>query len=202
MVIRVNRMPPRGVNDRHAQIGRRTDIYFVDRCFVDSAFFGYNLVGGGQDECNTNVVGDCPFRAIVLKGNTRTYEYMCAGETHNNDKLRHEAGGSVIPYGIVRDEITDAVLELRGFEPEHENVPTTGFHAAIAMGLECHSLRLYGFAGSTTLDGHHMDASHDIETEHALLRQLTSHTLRDDQLVYDATMLRSAWQVANVSVVC
>lgn len=153
--------------------------------------------------CDKNVAGSCPFDAVVFKGNTETYEYVCSGETHNNDNLEHEALQSVIPFGVETDVVTDAVLRLRGFDDwDRSDVPTSGMHAAVAMGLECRSLRLFGFAGESTLDGHEMDASHDIEAEHVLLRQLTSHTLRDDQLAGPAEVLRTAWQMADVSVVC
>ena len=85
---------------------------------------------------------------------------------------------------------------MRGFH-DGSDKPTTGFQAVISLALECKSVRLYGFAGTTSLDGHEMSADHGIEREHVLLRQLSEHT-------YDLMPLaiRAAWPATNVSVVC
>ena len=74
--------------------------------------------------------------------------------------------------------------------------PTSGFQAIVAMGLACKSVRLYGFAGTTSLDGHAMAADHGIAQEHVLLDQLRAHTLDMP------ASLQEFWPTANVTVVC
>ena len=76
-------------------------------------------------------------------------------------------------------------------------------HAVIAFGLACKSLRLYGFGGSISLDGHHIMASHGIDEEHALLASLLDPAVAPtlEEMARNAP-LRQAWANANVTNVC
>jgi hypothetical protein len=97
--------------------------------------------------------------------------------------------------------VYDAVLDIRGFRgPGNGETATTGFHATVSMALACRSVHLYGFQGSTTFDGHAMDASHGIEREHVLLRELAAHApLTGVQMPH---VLRDVWPAANLAIVC
>ena len=70
-----------------------------------------------------------------------------------------------------------------------------------AMGLLCSRVRLYGFAGTTTIDGHEEAGDHDIAAEHALLAELVAKGDRLELLAMSATF-RQAWAETNVTVVC
>lgn len=204
VVVRVNRLQRRSAvmpND----LGRRQDLYVLDRCggpfsHPNPGWVSLNYIGGHTAVCNTHAETSdahaCPFRSIVLKGNTGVWEHGCVGETQRNDHMRHAARGSKIPWGIQTDDMTNAAYNLRHFDPPASNKPTTGMHAVVMLGLACRSVHLYGFAGSKTVDGHEEDADHDIEAEHRLLRQLVTHTANMPPI------LREVWKTTNVSIVC
>ena len=85
---------------------------------------------------------------------------------------------SHIATGIQSDAISDAVYDLLGFQPPAHNKPTTGFHAALTFAFECRSVRLYGFEGAMTSDGHMLNlADHNVLTEHKLLARLSNRSL-------------------------
>lgn len=138
-------------------------------------------------------------RSFVFKGNNAYYEERCQGETHHNDGLRDSASASWLPLGVESDEVLNAVYSLRGFVPPMTEKPTTGLHAVMMGALSCARLRLYGFAGEHTIDGHEMHASHDIEAEHALLAKLVAHDV-DALAMSDA--LRRKWRGTEMAVVC
>jgi hypothetical protein len=173
---------------------------FLDRCEPHSTTVHWKHVGGSAGECDSSVPGACPMRSVVYRGNTRRWEPGCSGETMRNDGPRELAAASQIPWGTETDVVTNAALDLRGFtDHDRSETPTTGFHAVIAMALACRSVRLYGFAGDTSLDGHLMDAKHGIAREHALLRQLSDKTLPAAQM---PTVLRGVWPATNVTIIC
>ena len=103
--------------------------------------------------------------------------------------------------GVETDLLLEAVFDLRGFQAPSTNKPTTGLHALVAVALLCSHVRLYGFAGTLTVDGHEEDGFHNIEAEHALLAELAAKGDRLDRLAIPAT-LRQAWAGTNVTVVC
>lgn len=199
-VVRVNRLQKREpvlVGD----LGRRQDIYLRDNCGPDSdGKLGIQYVGGDGDLCHThagaNDPGACPFSAILLKGNNGRWEPGCSGETQEFDRIRNAATGSNIAWGMQTDDVLNAAFDLRDFQPPGWNKPSTGFHGVIMFALACRNVRLYGFAGTTTVDGHDEDVSHDIAAEHRLLDQLVSHTANLPPI------LRGAWQRTNVTIVC
>lgn len=53
----------------------------------------------------------------------------------------------------------------------HGSEASTGLHAFLAFAPACSGgMRLYGFSGNTTGDGHHI--GHAVDAEHALLAEL------------------------------
>ena len=201
VVIRVNRLPVDRSRERF--FGSRSDIFFLDRCSVtDSGLIHYEPVGGGGTHtCNSHDRGSCPFNAVVYRGNTQVWEASCLGEMQHDDGARAAARSSHIPWGVESDIVTKAVLALRNYAPGKDlsNKPTTGFHAVVLFSLACKSVRLYGFAGSSTVDGHKMSADHGIEKEHRLLTRLEAKTLNASEMNY---ALRMWWPYTNLTVVC
>lgn len=181
-----------------ADLGQRTDVYVLDRCYgPEGTFVDVEYVGGFHVHCDLR--GACPFRAIVFRGNNQRWESGCVGQVQGNDGMRASAYDSRVAVGIEMDSTLNAVLDLRAFEPPETNKPTTGLHAVVMMAFACATVRLYGFAGSTTLDGHPMHVSHNIDAEHALLAFLASADV--DELPASSEF-RAAWRNTDVRVVC
>ena len=163
--------------------------------------------GGAVETCNLRTVplrsdsSSCPFSTLILRGNDARWEYGCSGEIHHNDPIRDAAARSAVHLGVETDLLLEAVYDLRSFHPPGANKPTTGLHALVAMGLLCSHVRLYGFAGTATVDGHEESADHDIAAEHALLTKLVAKGDRLESLAMSATF-RQAWAEANVTVIC
>ena len=160
--------------------------------------------GGNVGRCSLWNEDSCPFGGIVYKGNTEVWEEDCSGEYRNDDDMESGASGSIKYYGVESRTSTNIVFGLRNFAGGNNgHKPTTGFHAVITFALACRSLRLYGFAGETSLDGHEIMASHGIQEEHDVLNQLLdparavtlNEMARNDEF-------RGAWAAANVSLVC
>ena len=76
----------------------------------------------------------------------------------------------------------------------YDGKPTTGFHAIITMAFACRSVDLYGFSGSSTINGHVISGDHGIEREHAVLRQLVDKTLP----VYNDARMQREWSHTSV----
>ena len=201
VVIRVNRLP--ADSSREREIGARCDVFFVDRCSVsDSGRIQYDPIGGGETRsCDSHDDGNCPFHAVIFRGNTQVWEPACLGETQHEAGARSAAQSSYIPWGVESDLVAEAVLALRDYDPDGsvDHKPTTGFHAAIVFSLACKSVRLYGFAGSDTVDGHAISADHGLEREHQLLRQLEAKTLPSSKM---NNVLRAWWSDTDMTVVC
>ena len=210
VVVRVNRLP-RASGEDTADLGRRTDAYVLDRCSMRSAAddgdidVTYN--GGAKENCNLRTVplrsdpSSCPFTTLILRGNDARWEHDCSGEVQNNDPIRDAAARSAVHLGVETDLLLEAVFDLRSFHPPGMNKPTTGLHALVAMGLLCSRVRLYGFAGTTTIDGHEEAGDHNIAAEHALLAELVAKGDRLELLAMSATF-RQAWAETNVTVAC
>ena len=204
VVVRVNRLPrPGGVDT--ADLGRRTDAYFKDQCHMNHAevngHFALTYVGGGLGYCNLMSSTSCPFTTLILRGNDARWEPGCIGETQQHAFIRDAAAITAVHIGVETDLLLEAVFDLRGFQAPSTNKPTTGLHALVAVALLCSHVRLYGFAGTLTVDGHEEDGFHNIEAEHALLAELAAKGDRLERLAIPAT-LRQAWAGTNVTVVC
>ena len=142
-------------------LGNRTDIYFLDRCGAgkedddeDDDGFRYLLQGGGEGQCPSYPVHprDCPFRALVYRGNTdRSNGDDCVGETNDIGPLADKARRSHIPIGIQNDRSVNWVVDLIGYPATN---PTTGFHAFLTLALSCKTLYLYGYNCTGSADGH------------------------------------------------
>lgn len=201
VVVRVNRLPSA---DFHTFLGSRTDILFKDQCHPESdGGFDVQFTGDGTSRCGL-WEGDCPFDAIVFKGNTQVWQEECAGQNENNDDFVAAAHRSVQYYGSETELATNGVFGLRDFHGGNNgHKPTTGFHAVVTFALACKSLRLYGFGGTTSLDGHHIMESHGIREEHTLLSNLLNQTVWPtlDEMMSNAELLR-AWAAVNVTNVC
>jgi len=199
VVIRVNRLPPSQGNLAE-DLGRRTDVYVLDRCSgPEGNYVQVEYVGGYRVYCDLRDVAACPFSAILFRGNNQRWESGCVGEIQNNDGLRASAHDSRVAVGMEMDITLNAVMDLRKFEPPDVNKPTTGLHAVVMMAFACSTVRLYGFAGSATLDGHPMHVSHNIDAEHALLAILA--TVEVDGLSASSEF-RAAWRNTDFRVVC
>ena len=101
------------------------------------------------------------------------------------------------------DLLLETVADLRGFQapPRRRSRPPRAERARSGGALLCSHVRLYGFAGTLTVDGHEEDGFHNIEAEHALLAELAAKGDRLERLAIPAT-LRQAWAGTNVTVVC
>lgn len=104
------------------QVGRRTDIFFQDRCSPGRGYISWQWVGStsrvSQGHCDPFVRGSCEtsMGSIVYRGNTHRWEAACAGESIHNDVMRDVvARRSFIPTGIERDVVVNAALDIRGF---------------------------------------------------------------------------------------
>ena len=209
VVVRVNRVPPPD-HSYAGVLGRRTDVLFKDECHPEQDG-GTNVRQAGQNPQGTRCVlrlDNCPFDAIVFRGNTAISETGCSGENQNNDKLVRSGLISSRYYGIVNERVTNVIYGLRGYQGGNNgHKPTSGLHAAVAFALECGSLRLYGFAGDVSLDGHEIMASHGISEEHVLLNTLANLSGRSigssalGEMTQNAE-LRTAWEGTNMTIVC
>ena len=204
VVVRANRISSPNYADK---VGARTDIVFMDACHPEEdGGFDLFYVGGETGHCAL-ASGECPFNGVVFKGNTFISEEDCSGETQNPRDLILGSRTSVPFYGVESDMTTTAVYQLRHFDGEGNRKPTTGFHAVVTFGLACRSLRLYGFEGSTSLDGHEIAASHGLEEEHVVLQALLDPALPftlDDPLLSQHVYLyfKEAWAAKSVTLVC
>ena len=211
VVVRVNRLP-RANGEDATDLGRRTDAFFMDQCsMVAAAYEGgavyVTYLGGARETCNLrteplrNDSLSCPFTTLILRGNDARWEPHCSGETQKGDAVRDAAAVSVVHVGVQTDALLEAVFDLRGFHAPDTNLPTTGLHALVAVGLLCSHVRLYGFAGTPTVDGHEEAGDHNIGAEHALLAELVAKGDRLEPLAMSMTF-RQAWAETNVTVVC
>lgn len=216
VVVRVNRIfhPSLNYGDPNLStqyLGNRTDIYFLDRCGAgkedddeDEDGFRYLLLGGGEGQCHSYPVHprDCPFRALVYRGNTdRSNGDDCVGETNDIGPLADKARRSHIPIGIQNDRSVDWVVDLIGYPATN---PTTGFHAFLTLALSCKTLDLYGYNGTGSADGHIAQlgwGNHNIVKEHQIIGSIIQHTSFGDTSFPQS--MEEAWSgFAPVSVVC
>lgn len=80
---------------------------------------------------------------------------------------------------------------------EQPGDPSTGLHAVITMAFACTNVTLFGFRGSSTIDGHHGGyAGHSIAAEHLLLQDLADHTVAAEHFVQPAYYER--WRTVNL----
>jgi len=184
-VIRVNRVP---MKQHYEDFGRRTDVYFADaHHFHPDGKYEYMVIGdGGTHPCNYSRANDaklrCPFSALVLKGSDSPEKGKLWAERFPEESPGWRPSGSKLPIGHQSEGVNVAAYL---FAPLYHNYllvwtrkrPTNGFHALLTFAPLCSSLRLYGYDGLGTADGHVIGRSHDLETEHLMLKQMVAGQL-------------------------
>ena len=177
-VIRVNRLPQRAAH--YFDVGRRTSVWFSKPCRLKPYLQGSRAALTLQVMDSKHSTGDadgpsarcpldgpasrCPFGAFVGRGGESEKCFGLAVRTLNSRQ------SAALPIGIVGQQLFSQALKLhRGSEA------STGLHAFLAFAPRCAGgLRLYGFSGNRTNDGHHI--GHAVDTEHALLAELARRT--------------------------
>eukprot|EP00966_Prymnesium_polylepis_P045675 1057492-Prymnesium_polylepis.1 len=115
--------------------------------------------------------------------------------------VREAVAESYMALGFSRLEVSELVWHMRRPGTPYCCDPSTGFHAVVTMALTCASVDLYGFSGTTTIDGHGVTdgppgyVGHGIEKEHELLHRMIDHSLPASDYP-EAT--RSSWALTNV----
>lgn len=161
VVVHINNLPHAHMR---GDMGSRTDVFFGTLCAVFRG--GTEIQDDGERTCE--FASDCPFRAAIFRSELQD---ECED---GRQKLERAAPASAIPLGVSSELASNFVTHLR----REDTDPSTGFNAVITMALACASVSLFGFSGSGTVDDHFI--GHNIEAEHALLRQLVNHTMPDD----------------------
>lgn len=76
------------------------------------------------------------------------------------------------PYAYQTDALHKAEHSFSLFGPE-QKWPSAGFKVLMTAAMLCDSIALYGFGGSTVVDGHLFAHNrHDLAAEHAFMRRL------------------------------
>lgn len=182
-VIRINRLPAR---EHHDDFGNKTDVFFAEPGFSTQHNWqtrGYWVESIGSGFPGATLCGwaggiSCPFGALILKGAdfpvvrknfTRRFPLDRPGWSPPNS--------TAFPFGYQKDIVNHAAFLFRELQGK---VPTNGFHAFLTFAPICSSLRLYGFSGGLSYDGHEMGVRHGVNAEHAIIDRI----IHGDQTVY------------------
>lgn len=183
LVLRVNRLPFPAASSRHvADVGARTSVWFSKMCrlqhgalrlqVMDSRYPNGEADPGPEGLCplggpNSKKGGahSCPFDAFVARGgaNETGLKKKCYA-----DGMRALAGrrAAAFPIGLTSGWLFELANQLHG-----GTEASTGLHAVLAFAPQCAGgLRLYGFSGNATLDGHKM--GHAVAKEHAVINEM------------------------------
>jgi len=164
VVVHVNNIP---ASHMHGDMGSRTDVLFSTPCNVGHEDETMEIEHFNDGEWICNTAGGCPFRAAVFRSP------VAPNSCSDGERARIERAGSTssIGLGVGSKAASD---QARHFRREGTDYcceePSTGLHALVSLALTCRVVRLYGFRGSETFDGHF--EGHDIEKEHALERAM------------------------------
>merc|ERR1712039_784360 len=106
----------------------------------------------------------CSFDALILKG----ADYPEVGLPFRRRFPLSRPGwrppeSTAFPFGYQNDTINHAGFLLKGLQ---KKVPTNGFQALLTFAPICNSVRMFGFSGAKTFDGHVMGERHGINLEH------------------------------------
>ena len=176
-------------------MGARTDVLFGTLCAEwlseDSDRLVLEFANGGDDHCYSYGAAQCPFPAVVFRSAA-----LDGGSCDGSDALVRAAPRSHLAFGVSARFASELVHHVRRSDGAYPGKPTTGFHAVATMALACGEVELYGFSGSTTIDGHVMTADHNIEAEHGALRRLIEHTLPDGD--YPSEQTRIEWSRTRI----
>jgi len=200
VVVHVNNVPQ---PEFHADVGHRTDILFTSECAISDRYSNqdeikFEVADGGETWCWSHdncfnlkgAVFRCPF----------DYRNSCASDVMAG-LVREAVAESYMALGFSRLEVSELVWHMRRPGTPYCCDPSTGFHAVVTMALTCASVDLYGFSGTTTIDGHGVTdgppgyVGHGIEKEHELLHRMIDHSLPASDYP-EAT--RSSWALTNV----
>lgn len=182
-VVRMNRLPP---PELHRDMGQRTDIYFKNllsdfthnrtRVWYMEAPSkqrkgkSNNPPGGWCQHRHPSKKG-CEFGAILYEGASK--------EQQRKLKWLSPRPEMSLPYARQSDLLHVAEHSFALFG-DGKKVPSAGFKAFLTCAVLCNSISLYGFAGTSTLDGHFLaHTRHDLEMEHAVLERLAAGEIRD-----------------------
>ena len=181
-VIRVNRLPTNRTHWR--DVGRRTSVWFSKMCRLKPFRVGHGAAlrllvmdsklktGDSEDTPIGYCPLDgpavrCPFRAFVAMGKKHkknaTDVDKCFGAGMRSLSSRQS---SAVRVGIASEARFDAAIAMR-----HGREASMGLHALLTFAPHCRGgVRLYGFSGNGTTDGHHI--GHALTIEHALMAEL------------------------------
>ena len=138
-------------------MGARTDVLFGTLCAEYLPEGSDRLVleyaNGGDDHCNSYGETQCPFPAFVFRSGALD-SGSCGGEGDLVRAVPH----SHLALGMSARFASELVHHVRRSDGAYPGKPTTGFHAVATMALACGEVELFGFSGSTTIDGHQMTA--------------------------------------------
>eukprot|EP00966_Prymnesium_polylepis_P075021 1740378-Prymnesium_polylepis.1 len=198
VVVHVNNVPD---PEYREDAGSRTDILFTTMCALSDMSnhdeIKFEIADGGEEFCWSrdpchNVKG-VVFRSPFDPHNS------CAGD-HGVNVIRDASEESAFGLGFSSLEASQLAWHVRRADTPYCCDPSTGFHAVLTMALECNHLDLYGFSGSTTIDGHGGEGGylgHEIEKEHLALYRMIDHTLAAGDYT-DA--LRDRWTSTNLTL--
>lgn len=182
-VIRINRLPG---PEHYADFGTKTDVFFAEPGFSSqhnwqpSGYWVENMGSGfpGARLCNWSGGPTCPFGALILKG----ADYPVVRKNFSKRFPLDRPGwkppdSTVFPFGYQKDIVNHVAFLFRAL---HGKVPTNGFHAFLTFAPICSSLRLYGFSGDVSYDGHQMGIRHAVNIEHDIIGRI----IHGDKTVY------------------
>merc|ERR1719330_518125 len=120
--------------------------------------------------CDHRSTEGCDFRAILYEGASR--EQQSKLQWLSRRKM-------AVPYAYQSNALHAAEHSFALFGQE-KKVPSAGFKAFMTCAILCDSIKLYGFSGDSTLDGHFLAHSrHDLDMEHKVFGRLSAGNISD-----------------------
>jgi hypothetical protein len=166
VVVRMNRLP---YKDLYPDLGNRTDIYFVNNLFLKIWNGVFNpiqeaqYIGGTKVNCKLKPE-DCHFSAIVFQ--PELTDVITAAQWN---QVAQGWRGTPFVVGRINDDLREA---LRCLASKVGNFASTGFATFLTLLPVCDTLRLYGFSGGETLDGHGIWGLHSLGREHLVMKSV------------------------------
>lgn len=197
-VIRVNRLP---TTQYFADFGKRTDVLFGN--YWEAGHGMVTLMGPaskncshakGAVECDTSIRCDqggpmCSFSTLIVKmrnASPSTRKYMSRRWAH-------------APYPVASAK--EEVFDVAGSLLPGVDRPSAGFVAFLTFAPLCRTLKVFGFAGRTTADGHPMATSHNFDLEHSVLALLSRGMAPTEAGPAARAWVRRFLAPANITVV-
>jgi hypothetical protein len=171
IVIRMNRLPEKA---NYPDLGNRTDVYFVNNEFIKYTSAGFHVdqvaqyIGGAWVDCK-ETPAECRFSSIIYQSiNTLFLPQMTKSQW---EQVAEGWQGTNFFVGRMSPEMDKAMHCIAG-KMSHIGYPTAGFAAFLTFLPLCDSMRLYGFSGSKTLDGHNEWIFHRLANEHLVMQKI------------------------------